>query len=70
MNLFITIIRYLPSYNIRNVNSKSEHKKKDDVIISYKNRSTKIRIISRDLQYLRRFSVRLWLQLVQHFDKF
>ena len=70
MNLFITIIRYLPSYNIRNVNSKSEHKKKDDVIMSYKNRSTKIRIISRDLQYLRRFSVRLWLQLVQHFDKF
>ena len=70
MNLFITIIRYLPSYNIQNVNSKSEHKKKDDVIMSYKNRSTKIRIISRDLQYLRRFSVRLWLQLVQHFDKF
>ena len=70
MNLFITIIRYLPSYNIRNVNSKSEHKKKDDEIMSYKNRSTKIRIISRDLQYLRRFSVRLWLQLVQHFDKF
>ena len=70
MNLFITIIRYLPSYNIRNVNSNSEHKKKDDVIMSYKNRSTKIRIISRDLQYLRRFSVRLWLQLVQYFDKF